>query len=381
MSNSSATGGGRTKRPALRAALSRLALRLGPNAQLPTVRELAARHRVSLATLDRALAQLEQQGRIIRRPGSGIFTSSQVGQKTFAVVFGKSISYAGASPFWGLLLRSLRQQARARGCWTESYFDFDSALGQLDYHGHVLQQLQQRGPDGVLLTNVRSAEDADELAKLGVPLVVLGTPVGRHPTVRLDGSAVIRDGVAALASRGCRRIGLMTTRGFGGVAQFRAEVEARGLAFDPHWVWEQNIFEPSDPDEPFETHEEAGYRAMKQWLGAATLDTRPTTLAPLPDGIVITDDMLTRGALVALRKAGLQPGRDVQIATHANKGSTALLGYEDDLIRMEFDPEEIARAMLGMLEGLLAGMPGEREPEVIKPRTVTGAQKTKGSGT
>lgn len=380
MTEARSTKRGPAKRPRLHAALLRLAQRLGPDAPMPKVRELAARYKVSLCTLDRVLDQLERQGHITRLQGSGIRTTKYVGRQTFAIVFGKSISYAGASPFWGLLHGALRRQLRARRARTESYFDFDSAWEHLGHCDLVLNQLEQRPPTGILLTNVRSAEDAAALVELGVPVVVFGTTDGRCPGVSLDGLAVIRDGVAELAARGCRRIGLITTRDAQAVTLFRAELESRGLAYDPAWVWEQHIFEPADPDQPFETHEEAGYRAMKQWLVAsgqqvgvsgqqsAVSDQPAGVASQFPDGVLITDDMLTRGALVALRRAGVTPGRDVQVATHANKGSAALLGHETELIRLEVDPEEIARAMIGLLDKALAGQASPTDVVTIKPQ-------------
>ena len=65
--------------------------------------------------------------------------------------------------------------------------------------------------------------------------------------------------------------------------------------------------------------------------------------------------MMARGALVALSKLGLRPGTDIKIATHLNKGSTALHGYEGDLTIVEIDPAEIVAALFSMLETLMNG--------------------------
>ena len=79
-----------------------------------------------------------------------------------------------------------------------------------------------------------------------------------------------------------------------------------------------------------------------------------------PQGIVCLDDDFTRGALVEMAKMGVRPGVDVQIATHTNRGSDLLYGYEDVLIRLAIDPARVAANMFDVLETLMRGdMPDE----------------------
>jgi DNA-binding LacI/PurR family transcriptional regulator len=79
-----------------------------------------------------------------------------------------------------------------------------------------------------------------------------------------------------------------------------------------------------------------------------------------PDGLISTDDMMTRGILAGLRKLGLQVGRDIQLASHVNKGSTVLHGEEGEMIFVEVDPAGIVQQMFAQLETLMAGvMPAE----------------------
>ena len=75
----------------------------------------------------------------------------------------------------------------------------------------------------------------------------------------------------------------------------------------------------------------------------------------MPNGIVSTDDMLTQGLLMALGRHGLRAGEDVRIATQANQGSPALLGWEDRITRLEFAPIEIVATMFAALEALMDG--------------------------
>ena len=86
------------------------------------------------------------------------------------------------------------------------------------------------------------------------------------------------------------------------------------------------------------------------------------------DGVVINDDMMTRGALVAAKKLGLTIGSDLKIATHANKGSSALSEQESALTLMELDPNDFVEAMFGMLERLMAGGELSANPVLVSPK-------------
>ena len=96
-----------------------------------------------------------------------------------------------------------------------------------------------------------------------------------------------------------------------------------------------------------DTDQEQGFALSHKVFGPASPEEQP-------NGIVLSNDLLAHGALTALVKLGVRPGRDVQIATHANVGSPVLLGHEDILL-IENDPEELAAAMFNLLEGLMSG--------------------------
>jgi len=87
-----------------------------------------------------------------------------------------------------------------------------------------------------------------------------------------------------------------------------------------------------------------------------------------PDGILVTSDNMTQGILPALARLKLEVGRDLQLATHANAGSTTLLGHEQELIRLEFSPKEIVETVFGMLEELMAGRTPISQKVLVQPR-------------
>ena len=65
---------------------------------------------------------------------------------------------------------------------------------------------------------------------------------------------------------------------------------------------------------------------------------------------------------------GVRIGDDLRIATHLNKGSSALRGYEQELTLLEIDLQELIEAMFDMLETLMAGGTPAREMVMIKPK-------------
>lgn len=331
-----------------------LAERVGPGAQLPTTRELTRLLGVSLATLDRALTELEAQGGIDRHHGVGITVRQEIRQRTIGIVCGKDIFYAGVSPFWGLLVNALTRQVIARGQRADFYVDLPTPQAQAASRQELHDHLAARRLAGLLMLNIQSAEEVEELRAFGVPVVVFGSAPPHM--VGPDNDGLIRAGVAALAARGCRRIGLLTT-----VARatglFREAAAQRGVECDPRWQAVLDIIPPTDPTAPYVTPEERGYRVVSEWLAAAA--------QPTVTGLLSTDDILTRGAIVALERAGRRVGRDIQIATLANRGSPALLGHEDRLIRLETDPAAVAAAMVTMLDELLAGSKSVTAPVLV----------------
>ena len=87
-------------------------------------------------------------------------------------------------------------------------------------------------------------------------------------------------------------------------------------------------------------------------LAFDTFAARYRTKADLPDAFLFTDDYLARGALTALLAAGIRTGRDVLVATLANKGIMPVHPDPVDLLLRdpERDASVVADAVLGYLD-------------------------------
>lgn len=91
-----------------------------------------------------------------------------------------------------------------------------------------------------------------------------------------------------------------------------------------------------------------------------------------PDGVFSMDDLLTNGVLLALSRMHLIPGVDLKMATLSTTGSPSLYGRQSELILIELDPQDVARALFALLDrGLEPDPPEDAEirllPTLILP--------------
>ncbi len=355
----------RTKTQALTSYLTDLAHQLGPEARLPTMQQLCEELQVSVVTLNRALSELEAQNVITRKHGVGIFVSSRLQQKTIGLVYDRDIFQPNTSPFASLLVEEARRRAAA-GQESFSMFLAVPSPSGAPVHEDLVEAIRARRLHGVLFVGEQNPEAALWLQKQDVPMAALAYTDLAPWRVKIDHAETVRLGVKTLAAQGCGRVALLIPQGSGlGRAEgeksfpeldaFKNALKKAGIPYDSALVWRESELSAAIPAHPSESNQEQGFRALSELCGESTAR---------PDGIVILDDMMARGALVALARLGIRPGQDIKIATHLNKGSTALHGYEDDLTLIEVDPAEIVAALFTMLETLMNGET-PAEPVVI----------------
>lgn len=182
------------------------------------------------------------------------------------------------------------------------------------------------------------------LQQYGTPFVVLTSNTKGAPShVTVDYELLIGQCVEALASQGCRSLGL-----FGILCEhlpiFLESARKHGLAVEDRWI--------DCPDCSFypaaDSHEFMGRENAAGLLRRCGPE--------LPCGIVITDDILASGACSQFESAGVHIGSGgLQIATHANKGTTTLQEWSDRITRVEVDGKEIVEALFSLLALLMVG--------------------------
>jgi DNA-binding LacI/PurR family transcriptional regulator/DNA-binding transcriptional regulator YhcF (GntR family) len=350
--------------------LETMARKLGPGAKLPTVVELRACLSVSLGTLDAALRAAEENGLIQRRHGSGIWVSPRLQSSVCLICAPSFLATAGTSPFWQMLVEHTRRRAEQ----DERAFAFHFAAEEPGVLEATPSNSEPTGLHRGLADDIRSGAVSGAIA-VGLADDTTGwieahrVPVvsfagSGSVTAAIDSDEVVRQGVRALAEAGCRRIGLWGPvaphRAAGPVdharAVWRSALAERGLESDESWVRLNSHLLDNPRRLTSISQQEQGLMTAQEVFGSDAHGSGDHS--HLPDGLVITDDMMTRGALTGLRKAGVNVGLregDLRIATHSNRDSPVLLGREADLWRLELDPGELANAIFSALERLMRG--------------------------
>ncbi|MFZ4779071.1 MAG: substrate-binding domain-containing protein [Terrimicrobiaceae bacterium] len=346
----------RRKQPAVVEALLGLAQRLGPGAKLPTARELTKRLGVTGATLTRCLEQLEARGVLRCLQGSGIYVEAGVHQKRVALVFGRNIFSAGASAFGSLVLKHCIDHASEHNERFSFYLDtpaFHGVMNGVDVPAHqdLSDALKQGKLDGIILMSRNSVEQETWLRSQGIPVVC--AEAGRRAftnspgIVHFDYRELIRQGVDRLCGVGCRTVGLI------GVLReheemFRNTLQARGIPVKEKGI----ISPPTEAPIPAEELPAFNAAAAKQFLAQCRWSSTPSDM---PDGLLFTDDLMANAILSAFVAQGLRIGQDLKICSHANKGSKTLAEW--DILRVEFDPADMATGLFDVLEAAMAGTP------------------------
>lgn len=346
-----------TKASLVSARLRQLAQDAGPDGKLPTHSALLAALGVSGSTLNAALDELENQRVLYRRHGVGIFAAPRPSKTSIALAcnpdFFKGSSH---SPFWDLLIREARERADADDLSCEIHFCKVQGVDDFPFSESLSHALTMGHVQGMLTVGMNRGAGR-WLSEKFIPHVSFGGPGRYH--VALDIAAIIDQGIHALASTGCRRIALLSPvspfkrqpirdDSWSATSEiFRMSLARHGLAFDPRLVKEGDDIIRESGGVTNLLFREQGYRSARRIFDDVSIEA--------PDGLVITDDMMCLGALAALRELELQPGTDLQIASHANRGSAALGSVEASLFRLEIDPAEIVGTMFTTMLDLLSG--------------------------
>ena len=340
--------------------IDEIAQRLGPSQKLPTVNELCVSLDSSRATVDLALGILEQRNIIHRRRGSGIYTPPIAKRSVLPIFMGIDPASESISPFYRLLANSLRNLTADRGLRSELFTGFTN-VGDRKWFGSFNQDQFFRyfGADLILGGfHITGWGVEDDFKQRGLPVVGLSSyPAPDQYAVGINVPDFARVGVQALHQVGRSRLALIggSSNSLKDPAPAVPGIDTIYTAFD----------DPTVSEIPYD---QRGYQIGCEL--ADRLRQKPGDL----DGLVITDDVLARGVLIGLARNGvtLGQGRDLVVASHVNKGSSILVGFQHDLIALEIDHADIARKMFRLLDAQLA-VPSDSTGsriELVSPRAL-----------
>ncbi len=315
--------------------------------RLATIAALAARLGVSTNTVRSALTILQQEGLVDLRHGSGTYVrQAPRAAKHVALVAEIDLLHPVISIFFKEMFRHLRNLLLAAGHDVRLYTgDAAPALDGPRYSQVAGRQVLAD------LDRIRAVAAfvmlADELwvAPLrarGIPIVSNVPELG--PSVCADREGMVRQAVAALAARGCRRAGFISWGIARGVCQgsgdgtlewlFARTAAEWGLETRQEWVCTTG--HPSEPGAGWEAFRDIWRRSSER-----------------PDGVVIIDDQLLPGVFEALRGSSVPAGLRPLLATHFNEGNPLQAPWP--LIKLVYSPEAHAQAMADLIVGALDG--------------------------
>jgi DNA-binding LacI/PurR family transcriptional regulator len=344
--------------------LRALANQRGPEAKLPTLRELSKSFAVSQTTVIDALDQLERQNVVYRKDRSGIYVSPLLHHKNVRVFFNSDrITGFGHSPFWGILCGLLIREARRRSEQAKMTIEFETLPAESFYRmmtgGELLDMFEDGRAHGMISVGMGNSDRTLWPFGEEMPFVTYGGQGFWFVNANTLQAGVMA--VDALVAEGCRRIALVHQLTFHEldqldeseyIADTREKYIQSGAAPDDglladHALVRRAVLELGRefgaPELPFQ---DQGYLAARVFFGAH---------GAKPDGLFLADDMIAQGVLTAFGEMGISAGRDVQMASVTNSGSRVLYGHERALIRVEYDLPNMASVIFDVLDTLMAG--------------------------
>ncbi len=215
-----------------------------------------------------------------------------------------------------------------------------------------IDTLMQHRVDGlVICASVGTrVEDINGLADSGIPVTLICRDVAgaRVPVVRSDDVAGARMVVSHLIAQGHRQIAMI-----GGRRQSSS-------GHDRNLGWklaleEAGIDVAAQLDIPELMTTADGRDAVAQLLSAT----------PRPTAVFAFNDLIAHGLLSALRRAGVEPGRDIAIAGYDDTDGAA--SRTPALTSVWNKPDEIGRTAAALMLRQIAGAPVTEMPAPILP--------------
>jgi LacI family transcriptional regulator len=267
-----------------------------------TIRDVAAMALVSPATVSRVLNGKQDVAPELRRRVLGAVTElgyrrngpARSLRTRAAMVLGVIISDI-TNPFFTAVVRGAEDQAQLAG-YSVVLANADEDLAK---EARYLEVAAAEQMAGALLSPASSKQTSiDVLFERGIPVVTIDRRLAAAPvdSIMVNNQRAAHDAVKHLIAQGCRRVGLVagpvqTTTGASRLAGYRAALRAAGRTLDPSLVAYGN----------FKT--DGGYTATQQLLRQRRL----------PDGLLISNNLMTVGGLQAIADAGLRIPSDIAI--------------------------------------------------------------------
>jgi DNA-binding LacI/PurR family transcriptional regulator len=317
-------------------------------ARRPTIEDVARVAGVSRSTVSRVLnggqhVRPEAISRVNSAVGALGYSVNQAARNlasgrtgSVAFVISEQSEHLFGDPNFGVLVRTFSRELRGRGqhllVTTAQDYGEEAFLGDYLTAGHV---------DGALFALPREGEALlNRIASSGLPLVVLGQPLGHERElswVAVDDEAAAFEAVSYLLRQGRSRIGTIT----GPVATSSGRRRMEG--------YRRAVGAAAPP----------GLVVFGDWSPASARSGTQDLLARHPgmDGLFVASDLMALEAMAVLKESGRRIPQDV-----------AVVGFDDSTAAVRADPplttihqpfEQSAAEAVRILTELIAGLHDE----------------------
>ncbi len=289
-----------------------------PNERLPSTKELAVTLRTAPLTIQRCLRRLQERGLVRRSPKKGTFINPRASGNVVGLLFGLS-PFETASPFPRLLLAACAEAAPRHGLSLKYYIgvNHDDPFAPM----RMVEQDVAAGSLTFLISIARTKLQKSWLEeRCSCPWTL--------PRI-VDVRDYTHQGVAHLLAQGWRRIAIISTHGADSARKEEAEAGAKAFAA-------AGLACPADILIRCGQTPQDGYPVMKKLLARG---------GARPEAVLVNNDLLTPGVLLAIAEAGLKIPRDIAVVSQENKGAEIVSHVP--LTVLSVDAIRIADALLG----------------------------------
>ncbi len=355
------------KRTAILAALRQriVAGEWGPGSRLPIRAELEQQFGVSGVTMQKALDQLNRDGFTYGKRRWGTFVAENPPHLSrYGIVFsGRPGTWPTWVRFWTALTNEAANLQESRSRQMPVFYGVDGHSDSEDYQ-RLVQELRHQRLAGLIFPSLPFLlSDTPVLLEPGLPRVAIAGPDQRFPQLTalvLDWKSFIEKALDYLASRGRRRVAVLTAPGQQReLAEYlRQGLAARQLETRPYWLQEvsQDDVQSAQPCVHLLLHGRAEER---------------------PDGLIITDDNLVEHGVAGAMDARVQLCKDTDVVAHCNfpwPGSQSM-----GIKRLGFDARQLLERSIEIIDRQRRGegksgpvlMPAVFEDEVVKQTGTT----------
>ncbi len=337
---------GREKSAAIRQRLIATAEVLGRGAQLPSVRHLCRSLGVSVATLDKVLGQLEQEGVLLCRHGSGVFVAEDFGRVHVALIYDEAAFHSSGSPFPRLLVEETRKRAALLDERFSILLEYarDQKGASSCCSDDLKRAVRNNRWNGALLVGCQNKALLEYLHEHDVATVEFGDLLESPFQVTLDYKDLLIQGLSYLASKGIQNPWLLLPFADNSNRNSALKSACREIFLEHTKSQFAHIHCP--PRDACDLRADTEQFFLKAFAEGKK-----------PEALLSLDDAMTVGAWRALDACG----HNIPVVSHSNEGSPILAVLERRITRLEFSIEEMIAGMFELLERQLgnAKTPGE----------------------